>query len=641
MQGIGAFRSGRSEFRRLENMCGIFGTTLRLDEGTLAQTLGLLRHRGPDSQGTSRIPLKAGGEITLQHTRLAIQDLSEAGHQPMSSGCGRWHIVFNGEIYNHYDMRRDLSVTFRGTSDTETLVEYLAAYGIEKTLHRLNGIFAFAAFDTESQRLYVARDPYGTKPLYYVHKNGHLTVSSEIKPVLCANGGAPEFDPTGLAIFLRLRYVPSPDTLLHGVRRLRAEHFLEYDPAMDALAVRHYHRANTARFAGSIDEAVEAYHTRLGEAVGRQLLSDVPVGILLSGGIDSALVASLACKEKEITAYTVGFGAEYPDCELDDARETARVLGIEHRSVTVDPVSLIDELPKIIHSIEEPLGTTSVMAMWGLSELAKRDVTVVLTGQGSDEPWGGYRRYKIEHLMTRAPFLAWPVLRPLAGLGAFARDEGMARGLACLGVNNVARRFGAAYALFDEDDADRLLPGVKAPVAEGIEYWLDLLAKNERLPSAERMMRVDTHMNLADDLLLYGDKISMAFALEARVPMLDKDLMAFIESLPLEYRSTLRRTKIVHKLAAERYLPAAIVHRPKKGFRVPFSDWSRNVWKDTVASGLLDETNPMYGLLDRSAVEKTWRRHLSGQDLGRQIFALLTLALWSRSMLGGTGKGNP
>lgn len=623
-------------------MCGIFGTTLKLDDAKLALTLDRLRHRGPDSQGTCRIPLETGGELILQHTRLAIQDLTEQGHQPMASRCGRWHIVFNGEIYNHFDMRKALSVGFRGTSDTETLVEYLAAYGIEETLHRLNGIFAFAAFDTASRRLFVARDPYGTKPLYYVHKNGCLSISSEIKPLLCADGDAPEFDPVGLATFLRLRYVPSPDTLLRGVRRLRPEHYLEYEPATDALAIRHYHQPATARFTGSIDEAVEAYHAQLGEAVTRQLLADVPVGILLSGGIDSALVASLACREKDITAYTVGFGAGYPDCELDDARETARVLGIEHRTVTVDPVSLIGELPDIIRSVEEPLGTTSVMAMWGLSELAKRDVTVVLTGQGSDEPWGGYRRYKIEHLMTRMPFLAWSGLRPLAGLGRFMRDEGIARGLACLGVKDLARRFAAAYALFDEREAGRLLPGVSAPVAEGIEYWLALLTKNERLSGAERMMRVDTHMNLADDLLLYGDKISMAFALEARVPMLDKELMTFIESLPLAYRSTLRRSKIVHKLAAERYLPATIVHRPKKGFRVPFSDWSRNVWKDAVESDLLDDTNPMYGLLDRSAVEETWRSHLSGQrDLGRQIFALLTLAIWSRSMLDGAGKGNP
>jgi len=606
-----------------------------LDERTLARTLELLHHRGPDSQGTCRLPLAVGGALTLQHARLAIQDLTEQGHQPMSSHCGQWHIVFNGEIYNHYELRKALSVPFRGTSDTETLVEYLAAYGIEKTLHRLNGIFAFAAFDSERQRLFVARDPYGTKPLYYLHKNGSLTVSSEIKPVLCADGGAPELDPTGLAIFLRLRYVPSPDTLLSGVQRLRAEHYLEYEPATDVLTVRHYHQPSTARFEGTIDEAVEAYHAQLGEAVGRQLLSDVPVGILLSGGIDSALVASLACKQKEITAYTVGFGAGYPDCELDDARETARVLGIEHRSVTVDPVSLIDELPKIIRSIEEPLGTTSVMAMWGLSELAKQDVTVVLTGQGSDEPWGGYRRYKIEHLISQFPFLAWPTLRMLSELGRFSRNDGVARGMACLGINNVAHRFRAAYALFDEREACRLLPGVDAPVTQGIDYWRELLVGNGRLSSAEQMMRIDTHMNLADDLLLYGDKISMAFALEARVPMLDKELMGFIESLPLAYRSTLRRTKIVHKLAAEHYLPQEIVHRPKKGFQVPFNDWSRNVWKDAVESTLLDDANPIYCLLDRSAVEKTWLSHLSGRrDLGRQIFALLTLAMWSNSMLG-------
>ncbi len=614
-------------------MCGIFGTTFPVSAAQLAASKAALQHRGPDSNGEETVTLGSGKEIVLQHTRLAIQDLSPSGHQPMWSQCGRWLVTFNGEIYNHYDIRKQLSVSFRSSSDTETLVEAISHFGVEKTLPLLNGIFAFAALDTHSETLYVARDPFGIKPVYYVQESGGLSFSSEVKPLLAVHGKR-KLNPSGLSLFLNLRYTPSPDTLLEGVERLAAGHLLTYQCQSDQLNLSCYSQANQDRFDGSLDEAVDQYHQVLGEAVQRQLIGDVPVGILLSGGIDSALVAFHAKAHPGITGYTVGFGDDYDDCEIADAAETASTLGIAHQHVTIDPTRFIHELPTIVRSVEEPLGTTSIMAMWSLTQLAKRDVTVALTGQGSDEPWGGYRRYKIEHLMARLPFLKNGVSKPLSWLAGLSNKEAIVRGLGCVGSSNTAERFHRAYALFSENDARALFPALENNTQAAIQRWLDWLPLGLAMPSAEQMMRIDTRLNLADDLLLYGDKISMAFALEARVPMLDIDLVKFIESLPLHYRSSFQQTKIVHKLSAQRYLPTHIVNRKKKGFQVPFGAWSKSLWRESVEAHLLAEDNPLFQQVERKALLSIWQRHLKGgRDLSKQIFALLTLSIWAKEFL--------
>lgn len=614
-------------------MCGIFGTTLDLDEARLELTRSLLNHRGPDSSGETTLTTAMGKKVTLQHTRLAIQDLSPNGHQPMMSQCGRWCITFNGEIYNHFELRGKLSVNFRGTSDTETLVEYISAFGIEATISKLNGIFAFAALDLGENKLFIVRDPYGIKPVYYIEENAHFSFASEIKPLLAIHGKC-GVNEEGLNLFLNLRFSPSPDTLLNGIKRLKPGHFLQYNLENAELKIHAYSISTSDQFAGSIEEAVEEYHDVLGRAVKRQLLSDVPLGILLSGGIDSALVASYAKDHPGITGYTVGFGNQYADCEIGDARETANTLGINHKHIEIDPTQLISDLPGIVDAVEEPLGTTSIMAMWNLTQLARQDVTVALTGQGSDEPWGGYRRYKIEHLMGKFSFLQREGLRPISALRRVVNREALYRGLSCIGIADTAERFRRAYALFDDEQLSLLLPNAKNLARQRIQDWLNWLPEDVELLPAEKMMRVDTRMNLADDLLIYGDKISMAFALEARVPMLDIELTRFIESLPLHYRSTYNKTKIVHKLAAEKYLPAHIVNRKKKGFQVPFGEWSKTIWKDAVESLLLGENDVLFSVLQRKGVEKIWAQHLYGKrDLSKQVFALLTLSIWGRKYL--------
>ena len=616
-------------------MCGIFGTTLSLKTEQLQAIKESLHHRGPDSSGMEGITSNNGRDVVFQHTRLAIQDLSPKGHQPMVSQCGRWWVTFNGEIYNHFDLRKELSIDFRSTSDTETLIEYIVKFGVEKTVQQLNGIFAFAALDTHDNKLFVVRDPFGIKPVYYQQNGTDISFASEIKPLLLA-GGKPSLNPDGLALFLTLRYSPSPTTLLSNIQRLAPGHVAVFDLEKSSLAINRYCEPTTQRFSGSLEEAVDAYHQMLGKAIKRQLLSDVPLGILLSGGIDSAMVALHAKDHPGITGYTVGFGDHYDDCEIADAAETADTLGINKEHITVDPTQLINDLPAIINAIEEPLGTTSVMAMWGLTQLARRGVTVALTGQGSDEPWGGYRRYKIEHLLNTAPLLKSSLFKPLQHLSGLSKNEAISRGLGCLGIRDQAARFKAAYALFTEAQVAGLFPDYRRQYAAetSIQAWLDWLPSGLSLSDAEKMMRVDTRMNLADDLLLYGDKISMAFALEARVPMLDIDLIQFVESLPLHYRSTYTQTKIVHKLAAKKYLPDHIVNRRKKGFQVPFGEWCRTQWRQVVEDQLLDASNPIFSTLQRRGVESIWRQHTQGErDFSKQIFALYSLMLWAKQYL--------
>jgi len=606
-------------------VCGILGSIgLNISQ----QLLGSLHHRGPDGQGLEQITL-CNKSVYLAHTRLSILDLSPAGKQPMPSSDGRWWVTFNGEIYNHLDLRKSLALPFKGHSDTETLVEMIAADGIDKTLPKLNGMFAFAALDMLEGKLYLGRDPFGIKPLYYSEQGKSFAFASEVR-ALKMLGLSEGIDHQSLQLFMTLRYSPAPTTLWKGIKRLAPGHVLCVDVVSGAHQLSRYITPVKHRFKGSLDDAVERYRLEMQAAIHRQLLSDVPVGVLLSGGIDSALVAAMAKDSgRDLPCFSVGFGHGHPECEIADAAETAQVLGLPFSAVEVTPEQLMDALPSIVGAVEEPLGTTSIMPMWYLVQKAREDVTVVLTGQGTDEPWGGYRRYQVEMVHRMLPFNGlWGMAKAVGGMVGFL-PEFMERGLRTLPVSDSAFRAVEACSLFSGDERSILLnDSSDGGAAERMRYWLDWIDSADCAP-AEKMMRMDARMNLADDLLLYGDKLSMSVSLEARVPMLDIELVRFVESLPLEYRVALRKTKIVHKKMAEAYLPAAIVHRKKKGFGVPFGAWSRGPWKSFVQEALLDKNAPHWSLLNRNGMRLMWNQHLNGKpDRSRQIFSLLMLALW-------------
>jgi asparagine synthase (glutamine-hydrolysing) len=618
-------------------MCGIVGTIGDMPmEPVLAEALLGLHHRGPDSAGEVRLSCQ-GTDIWFGHARLAILDLTDAGHQPMCSQDGRWWVNFNGEIYNHTDLRKDLNVAWRGHSDTETLVEALAAWGLSTTLARLNGMFAFAAVDMAGSKAYLSRDPFGIKPIYYTRFDKSFSYSSEIKALVKLTGCRYPVDPQALQTFLSLRFVPSPYTLLDGIQRVPAGHFLTIDLKSKTTELRRYIEPETRRFRGSIADAVDAYHGLMGEAVNRNLLSDVPVGIFLSGGVDSAYVAALAARQSTDTpCYSVGYGAGFPECELDDAAHCAKLLGLKLHPLQVTHDQLWSAFEACIASIEEPLGTTSVLPMWALSQYTRQQVKVVLTGQGSDEPWGGYRRYQAElwrNLPLASLMARWatPLLDRLPKVPDF-----VSRAVDSMPVADMGSRFEREYCLFSGTQRAALTgSGDCGRAVEAIRDWLDWSAQRADADGAERMMTIDSRMGLADDLLLYADKISMAHSLETRVPMLDIELVRFIETLPRNYRVTLRQAKIVHKLASRKCLPPEIAYRKKKAFPMPFGRWIRTVWKARVENILFQDGAPHLNWMSAAAIRATWDEHQQGaRDRSRQLFALLAFAFWCRTMAG-------
>ena len=607
-------------------MCGIAGQITK--NSIVSNTESILEafsHRGPDAQG-ERLVHCADHQIWFGHARLSILDLSEAGAQPMQSHDQMWQVVFNGEIYNH-DALRHSSRDYRGHSDTETLIELLSSNGIDKTLPQLNGMYAFAALDQKGKKVHLVRDPFGIKPLYYHIHNGTLSFASELR-TLYAMGVEPKIDQDAVQTFLSLRYTPSPQTLLSDIQRLPPGHQLTFDLEHSTLRVDRFIHPIKHRFVGTESVATRSYEFELRNAVSRQLISDVPIGLLLSGGIDSALVGAMA-KENgtELKTYTVGFGSQHHECEISDAEHTAKILGLPHHSVTVTPESLWADFPRIIASIEEPLGTTSILPMWALVQRAREDVTVVLTGQGSDEPWGGYRKYQQELIRAHAPEWIWNGVKKIPIHPSY--PDPLRRGIRSIHNSNPVDRFLENYALFSGPERASLTGRKDCGMArERILYWL-AWQQADSIPYAEQMMRIDTRMNLSDDLLLYGDKISMAFGLEARVPMLDIRLVEWIESLPLRYKCSINKGKRIHKAMAEHYLPKEIVHRPKKGFQVPFGTWCRGIWKKRVEERLLSSGSPHLDYLNQKAIEIIWKQHQKGVNHERVLFALLSFAIWA------------
>ncbi len=613
-------------------MCGIAGyfsldASHALVDG--AAILASLRQRGPDANGEMRLSLKGGGGAWLGHTRLSILDLTSAGQQPMTSRDGRWLITFNGEIYNHLDLRKQLANSWRGHSDTETLVEALSQWGLAGTISKLNGMFAFAAVDHQEQKLYLVRDQYGIKPLYFSSKGGRFAFCSELRGLRQLSKQPFAVDREALQTYLTLRYVPSPSTLIEGLQRLEPGHTLEIDFTGLKLIKKPHVYAPIQKFSGNFDDATQTYLQEFHRSVERQLLSDVPIGILLSAGIDSAMVAASARHlGRRLPCYSIGFEGSPVECELEGARHTAEVLGLPFTEVRVGPEDIWRSLRPSLASVEEPLGTTSILPMWNLIQRARQDVEVVLTGQGGDEPLGGYRRYQgvlwSDHGVTRA----LSGLAPTGWMRGF-RNESLWRAIRGIAERKRAKSFRFFYELFD--DVDRLHLSNRADCGDAdrrIQYWLDVLG-GENSDATAAMMAVDMRMNLPDDLLLYGDKVSMAHSLETRVPMLDFELVRFVESLPRQYRTAPGRGKIVHKRAARLFLPSDIINRPKLGFEVPFSEWIRGAWRDRVASLIAEKGCALDGLLNLRVIRALLSDHCeSGRNRGRQIFALLSLAIW-------------
>jgi len=603
-------------------MCGIVGTVNRTFDKSLLESIS---HRGPDDSDI--VSLKsATGNIYLGHVRLSIQDLSIAGHQPMSSACGKFVIIFNGEIYNHLDLREKLSsIDWKGHSDTETIVNYMARYGIE-SVKDFNGIFGFALFDIEKEKIYIVRDRYGVKPIYFYQKNNELIFSSEMRPIKKLIYSYVE--KANLATLLKLRYNPAPTTLYNEIQKLRAGHVLEYDLISNNSTISFFITPLSVDKNISFTDALQKYGELFEQAIKRQLLADVEVGVLLSGGIDSALVAYYAQKysNKPIKTFTIGFSEDDDSDETLDAKETARILGTQHFEIKINDEQFENIFHKCIDIVEEPLGTTSIIPMYFLNELvASHGINVVLTGQGADEPLGGYTRYRGEMMYGKVPPVLLNFFKPLSGI---VKNESIYRAINSLGEKDTIKRWELIYSLFSDKEIKKLINVDESKSSEFIKYFYDLLDGKSK-NGTNAMMSNDMRMNLCDDLLLYTDKISMNFSIEARVPMLDNDLVDFIESLPLEYKINDKDGKYIHKKFAESVLPKEIIYRKKKGFKSPTEKWFKGEKGLMYKNMLMQKKSKFSEFFDINEVGKIFDTHMSGKrNMEKQLFTLISIYYW-------------
>ena len=586
-----------------------------------------LRHRGPDGEA-----LRRTGPVALAHTRLAIIDVA-GGDQPLDSEDGRVTAIVNGEIYNHRELRAGLEENghrWATNSDSEVIVHAYEEHGTDCVRH-LNGIFAFVIWDDARQRLVAARDHFGVKPLYWWTDGRRVAVASEVGALLKAGLAKPEVDRTALDHYLACRFVPAPRTLFRGINKLGAAELLVAE-ADSTPRVESWRAAPGTPIDADDDELAAQLAERYTDAVERQMMSDVPYGAFLSGGVDSAaIVAAMKLRSDEPpTTFTIGFPG-HGDV-LDERRpaaETARIVGTDHRDTVMHETGFLTELARCVPRLEEPCGIPSAPALLQLSRFAAQDVKVVLAGQGADEPHGGYGRHQ-----------AAALLRPLKLVPAAAATPAAAIARA-LPRAAAARR--VAHLLGGRGDADRLLrlveitdAGTRTALAgAGVE------AEQERLATArgiladvpgrgllDQALYLDTHMCLPDGILLCNDKMSMAAGLELRVPFLDLELMRFVERIPASRRVRPRQPKRLHRRAIERLLPRAITTRKKHGFSTPYDDWLRASLGREVERRYAPGT-PLAELIDPGAAARLVDEHRRGRaDHKAILYCLLELSEW-------------
>ncbi len=636
-------------------MCGIAGiveTTGSRGTADLARSIAsmtaALAHRGPDRQATWTGPQQ---RVALGHTRLAIVDLSAAGDQPMVSADGRLVLTYNGELYNAGELRAELEGLghrFRGHADTEVLLAGCVAWGVEACLHRTNGMFAFGLWNEADRCLTLARDRLGEKPLYWGCFGGRLLFASEIKALRAHPGWSPEIDPEALASYLRWRSVPAPRTIYRGLQKLRPGHLLEWRPRT-GVRIRPYWDPVAIAARGALelddDEAVDRLDGLLRDAVGRRMVADVPLGGFLSGGINSSLVTALmqAQSRVPVRTFSIGFREGGFD-EAPHARAVAAHLGTDHTELYVTPGQAQEVIPRLPRMFDEPFADASQIPTALLAALTRRHVTVALSGDGGDELFGGYRRYQEAARAWRRLCRVPPLGRRLAA-GLFPLWPSLLR------TSSTARA---------------VTPDALLPMWERLDYWGRIAGAPDggtfytdrcaqwRDPAAlllgavpdagaepaagarpgdllDQMQMADLQAYLPDDVLTKVDRATMAVALEARVPLLDHRVVELALRLPRRLRVRDGVGKWALRRVLGRYVPDALVDRPKAGFSVPLAGWLRGPLRDW-AEDLLDPRRlRAEGLLEPRPIIERWRQHQAGhRDWHAHLWTILMLEAWLR-----------
>lgn len=649
-------------------MCGFagfFGGGQNGGGETLLRAMGhVLLHRGPDDGG---VWWDAGAGIGLSHRRLSIVDLSPAGHQPMLSPCGRFVLAYNGEIYNHLDLRAELEAErghfdWRGHSDTETLLAALRHWGVAGALPRLNGMFAFALWDATERTLFLARDRMGEKPLYYGKCGDAFLFGSELKALAAHPDWRGEVDRNALALYMRHNYVPAPWSIYRGIHKLLPAHFIAVRDGARTVGTPQCYwdlaaiaERGVAAATGTPQELADELDALLRDAVGRRMVADVPLGAFLSGGYDSTTVAALmqAQSARPVKTFTIGFREQGYD-EARHARAVATHLGTDHTELYVTPGEALAVIPRLPTIYDEPFSDSSQIPTFLVSELARRQVTVTLSGDGGDELFHGYERYfqgaRIWNALSIVPL---PFRRMASRLLARAPGRAIekAAGLLpkALRIEHVADRLpklAEVLALRDGTAFYRaLVSHWRQPdcVVLGGREPETILGDSSRLPPLpglrERMMLLDMLTYLPDDILTKVDRASMAVSLEARVPLLDHRLVEFAWRVPTAYKVRNGQGKWLLRQVLYRYVPRRLMDRPKMGFGVPIDHWLRGPLRDW-AEALLDEKRLREeGYFDPAPIRTMWAEHLAGTRRWHYyLWDVLMFQAW-REQFGGAFRG--
>ncbi|MBO67001.1 MAG: asparagine synthase (glutamine-hydrolyzing) [Acidiferrobacteraceae bacterium] len=625
-------------------MCGIVGIYHDTLNGELKaccqRMVRSLSHRGPDDEGVwidSNIPLAIG------HRRLSVIDLTQDGHQPMASSNGRYIISFNGEIYNYQKLKDQLiseGCSFRSNSDTEVLLEGLSVWGIERMLPKLTGMFAFALWDRTERKLFLARDRLGIKPLYWGQRTtGDLAFASEIKAMKIVPDITNSIDEDSLNLFFQYRYVPAPRSIYKDVKKLLPGHFLVWKPGQPVHISCYWNLQDHIRHRSmSLDsdvEAVEKLHELLKDAIAIRTIADVPIGTLLSGGIDSSLVTAISQEylHDSIRTFSVGFG----DADFDEstnANKIAEYLGTQHTTIHVSSEDVLKTIPALTHHFDEPFSDSSQIPSLIISKLASAEVKVALSGDGGDEVFGGYERYRWANLLSivnNSPAYARQAINQLVGMLDSMTPTNLFPLLSKqLKLRRPQEKIKKLHRALKEDSFEDLYQSLTSVEAFPQQLVLQSLAVDSGriqpiesgLNFQERMQYLDTIRYLPDDVLTKVDRCSMAFGLEVRVPLIDHRLVEFSWSQPKQRKIRNFQTKWMLRQILRKYLPDELWSQPKTGFSVPLDAWLRQSLKDWAGDLLSSANIKNQGFLDPTTISAILRAHKDGASQHSEL-------LWS------------
>jgi asparagine synthase (glutamine-hydrolysing) len=625
-------------------MCGIVGLISTLDRSSnelyslIVPMRDALYHRGPDDASDWIDPIK---NVAISHRRLAILDCSAAGKQPMVSLSGRYVIAFNGEIYNHQELRKNISheklINWQSNSDTESLLESIDHWGFQKTLDLLVGMFAIAVWDRISESLYLARDRFGEKPIYYTDLGQDFIFCSELKSLQKYPGFSNQINYPVIAQYLKCGYIMGGQSIWQGVLRLEPGSFIkvkrdekkfriEHIVYWDAISVAT--ERSRVRFNGTDNEAIDELEFHLRNAVKRQMIGDVPIGALLSGGVDSTTVVAMMqeVSSTKVKTFCIGFDNHHYD-ESKYAKEVARFLGVDHTEYRASSTDAVDVINNITDYYDEPFADSSQIATVIVARLASKDVKVVLSGDGGDEIFGGYRRYFDVENHYRFLSLIPRQLLTLGGLGCDIAIKCGLDGKKVRKISGICSKGGLSNLY------NYYLTKSQVPMSRIVESYDPYKIVAGKLPQSLRYSEVamcaDTVTYLPDDLLVKMDRASMASSLEVRAPFLDHTIFQFAWSLPFDMKTEVHRNKKILRNLLARRMPNKLFERPKMGFAIPLADWMRGGLRDQIDYYLSESVLQRVGFLKVKEISDLWSNHkYKSKDCSSTLWPVFILIKW-------------